>query len=241
MTKRSVFRFALLLLLSGGCASQSPAPDSAGSGADSGEADGESVVGLESSPEPEYWLESELPGDILPPLEERPGNSRWTGDLDEMKARRVIRALVPYNRANYFYVDGKPKGVAVEALQEFERFINKRLNPKDRTGKDKIHIILIPVTHDQILKSLTEGVGDLAIGNLSISDERSAVVDFSTPTFTDVRQWVVSGPSAPAVASLEDLSGISGNSAIHWWRRAGLPSRYAMSMSVSRMTTSSRW
>ena len=66
MTKRSVSRFALLLLLSGGCASQSPAPDSAGSGADSGEADGESVVGLESSPEPEYWLESELPGDILP-------------------------------------------------------------------------------------------------------------------------------------------------------------------------------
>jgi hypothetical protein len=31
----------------------------------------------------------------------------WTGDFDGMVERRLIRALVPYNRTNYF-VDARP-------------------------------------------------------------------------------------------------------------------------------------
>ena len=42
---------------------------------------------------------------------------------------------------------------------------------------------------------------------VTVTPEREKLVAFSTPTRTDVNQVVVTGPGAPPIASLDDLSG----------------------------------
>ncbi len=70
-----------------------------------------------------------------------------------------------------------------------------------------MNVAFIPVSRDQLIPALVEGRGDIAAANLTITPEREADVDFSTPFAGDVRELVVTGPTAPSVASLEDLSG----------------------------------
>ena len=48
------------------------------------------------------------------------------GDFDAMRKRRVIRALVVYNKTNYFIDKGTPRGITYEALKLFEDEINKK-------------------------------------------------------------------------------------------------------------------
>jgi len=54
---------------------------------------------------------------------------------------------------------------------------------------------------------LAEGLGDIAIGNLTITPEREKIVDFTDPVMDDAQELVVTGPSAPPLSSLDDLSG----------------------------------
>ena len=54
---------------------------------------------------------------------------------------------------------------------------------------------------------LMDGKGDVVAGELTITPERQALVDFTPPWVRDVREVVVTGPTAPTLASLDDLSG----------------------------------
>ncbi len=173
-----------------------------------------SPLGCRSKPEAQESQEApdvseKMPAEeqAEPELEEWPGTERWTGDLDGMRERRVIRALVPYNRVFYFFAGGRPRGAAVESLAEFEKFVNRKLNPRDRTGKSSIRVVLVPVTHQAIPRAIVEGRGDLAVANLSISPERLQIMDFSIPTYEDVEQILATGPASPQLNSLDDLSG----------------------------------
>ena len=58
---------------------------------------------------------------------------RRLGDLDGMVKRREIRALVVPSRSGFFYDKGHPQGIYFEALDEFQRFVNKRF----RTGSSE--------------------------------------------------------------------------------------------------------
>jgi membrane-bound lytic murein transglycosylase MltF len=111
--------------------------------------------------------------------------------------------LVVPNKMFYFIDKGKPRGVHVELFREFEKFINGKV----KTGVRKIRIIFVPVSRDQILTALVEGRGDIAAANLTITKERQKEVDFGDPMGTGVKEILVTGPSAPAVKSLDDLSG----------------------------------
>jgi membrane-bound lytic murein transglycosylase MltF len=127
----------------------------------------------------------------------------WTGDFEGMVERRLIRALVVYNSTNFFFDDNaQPRGISFEALKTFEESINKQLG----TGLLKVHVVQIPVRRDQLIPHLRDGKGDLAVANLTITDERRQLVDFSEPTATGVDEIVVSGPAAPAIDRLEDLA-----------------------------------
>ena len=139
--------------------------------------------------------------------EERPLHEQWKGDLDGMDKRRILRVLVNLNRSQYFYDGGKPRGLTFEAMGEFESFLNKRLHPKDKTGKERLRIVFVPTTTEKIVRAVADGYGDLAVANLTIDPERKKIVDYSDPTVTDIKQVVITGPGAPAVARLEDLSG----------------------------------
>jgi membrane-bound lytic murein transglycosylase MltF len=127
----------------------------------------------------------------------------WFGDFDEMVERRYIRALVSFSLTNYFLDGGTQKGITYEALKLFEEEINAKL----KTGHLKFHVIIIPVPRDRLIPAIAEGRGDIAAANLTITPERKKLLDFSDPLATDVSEVVVTGPSAPPLQSLEDLSG----------------------------------
>ena len=146
--------------------------------------------------EPTFDPEDEMFGLIEP----------WSGDLDEMIERGRIRALVPYNRT-YYYIDGRHRrGIAYEALRLFEKDLNEQLGKKPgRPGY--VQVVFIPVTRDQLLPFLQEGYGDLVVANLTITEARQKVVEFSVPSFTEVREIIVSGPASPPISGLADLIG----------------------------------
>lgn len=127
----------------------------------------------------------------------------WTGDYDGMVERRQVRVLVVPNKMYYFLDRGHARGVNVDMFREFEKFINKRA----KTGARAIHVIFVPVSRDQLLPALTEGRGDIAAANLTITDEREMTVDFSHPMLTGVKEILVTGPEAALPVTLADLSG----------------------------------
>ena len=128
---------------------------------------------------------------------------RWTGDLDGMVERGQIRALVPYSRTFYFLDRGTQRGFTYELLKAFEERVSDDLG----LGELDIEVVVIPVSRDRLIPGLLEGLGDIAAGNLTITPERAALVDFSRPLLTDVSEIVVTGPSGPEIGSLDDLSG----------------------------------
>jgi membrane-bound lytic murein transglycosylase MltF len=127
----------------------------------------------------------------------------WTGDFDGMVKRRVIRALVVYNQTHYFFDGLRPRGISYDALVEFEQALNATL----RTRHLKVHVIHIPVTRDRLLPMLVSGLGDLAVGNLTITSERAKQVAFSIPVATNVSEVVVTHAGGPVLSSLADLAG----------------------------------
>jgi membrane-bound lytic murein transglycosylase MltF len=127
----------------------------------------------------------------------------WTGDYDGMVARRQVRVLVVPNKMYYFLDRGHPRGVNVDMFREFESYINS----KAKTGVRAIHVIFVPVPRDQLLPALTEGRGDIAAANLTITDEREMTVDFSNPMLTGVKEIIVTGPAAASIDTIADLSG----------------------------------
>jgi membrane-bound lytic murein transglycosylase MltF len=133
----------------------------------------------------------------------------WTGDLDGMIERRVIRVLTVNSKTIYFLDKGVPRGTAVDLFRLFEDELNKKLAAEKKL-KDKnlkVRVVFIPVRRDQLLQGLAAGKGDIAAANLTITPELEKLVDFTAAGMSNVNEVVVSGPASPKVASLDDLSG----------------------------------
>jgi len=127
----------------------------------------------------------------------------WTGDLDVMEERRVIRVLTVYGVGRYFLDGAEEKGLIKEVSSQLERYINKRLKRKTL----KVYVVVTPVARDQLVPALLAGQGDIIMAGLSITPERQEEVAFTIPVSKPVSEILVTGPAAPAVASIEDLSG----------------------------------
>jgi len=127
----------------------------------------------------------------------------WTGDLDGMIERRLIRVLVTYNRTHYFMEKGTPRGATYEAFTTFERELNAKL----KLGRRPVHVVFLPVTRNELLPALVEGRGDIAVAGLTVTPERERLVDFTASSMADVDEVVVTGPRSPALTRLEDLAG----------------------------------
>jgi membrane-bound lytic murein transglycosylase MltF len=133
-------------------------------------------------------------------------NKPWKGDFDQMLERRMIRVLIPYSRTLYFVDKGRERGVAADLVREFEQYLNKKY--AKQLGKRPLTIYMIATTRDKLLSGLGEGLGDIAVGNLTATDERRRIVDFIAPTDRKpLQELIVTGPSSPPVATLDDLSG----------------------------------
>jgi membrane-bound lytic murein transglycosylase MltF len=142
------------------------------------------------------------PYDVLPTAARERLDERFTGDLDGMVTRRLIRAGVTVNRTHYFIDRGTQRGAAYESLMNFEAALNARL----KTGPLKLHVAVVPLPRDLLLPALAEGRIDLVVAGLTVTPERRTLVDFSNPTRTNVSEIVVTGPGVPTIASVDDLS-----------------------------------
>ncbi|MET0917711.1 MAG: transporter substrate-binding domain-containing protein, partial [Burkholderiales bacterium] len=134
-------------------------------------------------------------------------NKPWTGDFDKMLERRVIRIYAPFSRSLYFSDKGRERGIAVELARDWERYINVKY--AKQLGKRPLTVYVGPATRDKLLPYLDEGLADVAIGNLTVTDERLKLVDFvpGDEGRRTINEVVVTGPTSPELRSLDDLSG----------------------------------
>jgi membrane-bound lytic murein transglycosylase MltF len=133
-------------------------------------------------------------------------NKPVAGDFDRMLERRVIRVLLPYSRTLYHMDKGHERGVTAELVREFEAHLNKK--HAKRLGKRPLTVYVIVTKRAQLIPHLAQGLGDIAAGNITATEERRKLVDFAIPDdTTPVREVLVTGPGAAPVASLEDLAG----------------------------------
>ncbi|MEO1204201.1 MAG: lytic transglycosylase F [Pseudomonadota bacterium] len=141
-------------------------------------------------------------GDLLPEPMEVIWRT-WTGDFSGMVERRVVRVVVPYGGYQFYYDGGMPRGAVYDLLQVFEEKINDDLERRNV----RIYIAVIPVSREQLVPALLEGHADIIAGDLTLTEARSALIDFSRPLLKDVNEIVVSGAAAAGVESIDELSG----------------------------------
>lgn len=127
----------------------------------------------------------------------------WTGDFDAMEKRRIVRILVPYSKTIYFIDKGEELGTAVDIGRAFQKVLNK----DKKKATELMHVVFVPVSRDRLFSALNEGLGDLAAGGLTITSQRRDLADFSQPFADNIKEVLVTGPAAPALAHIEDLAG----------------------------------
>jgi membrane-bound lytic murein transglycosylase MltF len=176
-------------------------------------------VGCSAPPEPESKPAAAAPPEtaaseekeLPPPVYESPlpeylrtlVDEPFTGDLDQMIQRRLIRVGVTFNRTFYFLDKGVQRGLTYEYMKLFEDELNK----KSKKRHLDVRLVLFPMPRDQLLPSLLAGKVDAVMAQLTVTPERLKIVDFSRPTRENVDEVVVTGPGGPAVNSIDDLSG----------------------------------
>jgi membrane-bound lytic murein transglycosylase MltF len=127
----------------------------------------------------------------------------WTGDLDGMVGRRMIRVLTTFSKTQYFVDRGTPRGTAYDQ----GRLLEDALNAKLGTGSIKVNVQFVPLSRDQLMPALLEGKGDIVMADLTVTPERQAIVDFVDPWIAGVEEIVVTSPNGPRIATVDDLSG----------------------------------
>jgi membrane-bound lytic murein transglycosylase MltF len=128
----------------------------------------------------------------------------WTGDFDGMVKRRRVRILTPYSRTHYFIDKGQPRGLVYDLSVALEDEINTRLKT---TRATRVFVLVRPTSRDQLYRDLVEGRGDIIAAGVTVTPEGAKLVDFTIPGKTGVKEIVVTGPGAPTLNSVDDLSG----------------------------------
>lgn len=129
--------------------------------------------------------------------------ARRTGDLDMMEKNRTIRVLTVYSLGQYYLDGAEQKGVTYELFKQFEEYINQSLQRDEL----KVHVVFVPVARNELISGLNEGRGDIVAAQLTITPEREKLIAFSEPASKEISEVLVTGPTAPPIKTLDDLSG----------------------------------
>jgi len=152
-----------------------------------------------SAPEPEAVAEVAIPDTGVAAV----ALAKWTGDLDGMVERRLVRVLTNYSRTSFFIDGGTPRGLVPDAFKLFEDDLNKRLANKHL----RVQVVFVPVAHDELVPALLEGRGDIVAAGTLIADWRREQVEFANPTRTGISVIPVTGPGVLPLAGVLDLAG----------------------------------
>jgi membrane-bound lytic murein transglycosylase MltF len=154
------------------------------------------VLAAEKPPGPDAVVEAADASGIVYRVTEK-----YTGDIGP--DRRAIRVLVHYSRTKFFVASGRPRGYEYDLMKEFEAHYNR----KKKRRETRIPVVFIPVRFEELIPMLLDGRGDIAAGMLTITGERSRQVAFTLPYLRNVSEVIVANADAPAVSSLDGLSG----------------------------------
>ena len=143
------------------------------------------------------------PYDALPDAVQLVLDKPFTEDFDAMVKRRAIRVAVTFNRTHYFIDKGQERGMTYESLKSFENDLNTDL----KTGNLKVHVVIVPMSRDQLYPALSSGKVDMVAAMVTVRPELEKLVSFSEPTRTNVSEVVVTGPGAPPITAVDDLAG----------------------------------
>ena len=124
----------------------------------------------------------------------------FTGDLDAMIDRGVIRVLVAESRTHFYTDKQLHRGRTVDAVDAFQRFVHERIAPRT------ISVQLIPASESTLVSDLIAGQGDIA-ANMLRTFERDDQVAFAKPLRSGIRELIVTGPGVKPLVSLEDIGG----------------------------------
>jgi membrane-bound lytic murein transglycosylase MltF len=119
----------------------------------------------------------------------------------------MLRMYAPFSRTLYFNDKGRERGIAVELARDWERYLNKKY--AKQLGKRPLTVYIGPATRDKLLPYLGDGLSDVSIGNLTVTDARLQEADFVVGNAgrRTVNEIVATGPHSPEVQVLADLSG----------------------------------
>ncbi len=145
---------------------------------------------------------SEATGPLATTLEDTLTRT-FEGDFDTILERGYLRVLIPFSKTGYFIDKGVQRGVSVDLAMELEKYLVKK------QGKKTIdfEVVLIPTPRDKLFTYLARSRGDIALGNLTITDERKKLVSFSVPLLQDVHEVPVTLNDMPQITAPADLSG----------------------------------
>jgi len=125
------------------------------------------------------------------------------GDLDEMKARKLIRVLITYSPTDFFFVNGYPRGIQADLIGQLDKELNRGI----KKATERVRFKFIPVTFNQLIPALKEGKGDIAAALLTVTPERLGEVDFAHGKNVSVSEIVVRHRDTPQLKALADLAG----------------------------------
>lgn len=118
----------------------------------------------------------------------------FTGDLDEIRERGVLRVLTRNNPVTYFLWKGSKFGFDFELAQMAAKELGVRLQ-----------MVVVP-SREQLIPALLEGRGDVIAASFSITPERQKKVAFTRP-YLLVDEMIIQRKDGNPVASLENLAG----------------------------------
>ena len=115
-------------------------------------------------------------------------------DLDAIRERGYINALVDNNSVSYFIYKGEPMGYEYELLNLFAKHLEVDLKIKVTSGIDRA------------MDQLNQGEGDIIAFPLTITKERNKYVAFSKPHFNSYQVLVQRKPDAWRRMTLDEIN-----------------------------------
>lgn len=132
-------------------------------------------------------------------------NKARTGDFNIMLKHRIIRILVPYSRTLFFNDHGREYGFSAEAGRDFELFLNRKY--KKKLQSIPFTIVFIPTPRDKLISGVVQGLGDIAAGNLTVTEDRKRQADFFSPMKELMVAEIVLTKKGDSITNVEQLSG----------------------------------